>query len=75
MSGSHEQHPALAECAKVGVATVGIVDTNVNPSLVTYPVPGNDDSAASITHYLEYVFENNIEINNNLFKKIKFSLN
>jgi len=53
MSGSHEQHPALAECAKVGVATVGIVDTNVNPSLVTYPVPGNDDSSASITHYLD----------------------
>jgi len=53
MSGSYQEHPAVAECAKVGIATVGVVDSNVNPSIVTYPIPGNDDSTASITHYLD----------------------
>jgi len=53
MSGSHQEHPALHECAKVGIATVGVVDSNANPSLVTYPVPGNDDSLASVNHYLD----------------------
>jgi len=34
------------------IATVGIVDTNCEPQLITYPVPGNDDSKESISFYL-----------------------
>ncbi|MBN3299844.1 RT02 protein, partial [Amia calva] len=42
-----QQHVAVRDAAKMNVPTVGIVDSNCNPSLITYPVPGNDDSAAA----------------------------
>lgn len=45
------QHTAVTECAKMCIPTVGIVDTNCNPNLVTYPVPGNDDTPCSIELY------------------------
>ena len=34
----------LHECALNAVPTVGIVDTDANPTWVTYPIPANDDS-------------------------------
>lgn len=45
------QHYAVRDAAKMSIASVGIVDSNCNPNLVTYPVPGNDDSPASIELY------------------------
>ncbi|XP_013111960.2 small ribosomal subunit protein uS2m [Stomoxys calcitrans] len=47
------QHTAVRDCAKMAIPTVGIVDTNCNPNLITYPVPGNDDSPASVELYCE----------------------
>ncbi|XP_063791966.1 small ribosomal subunit protein uS2m isoform X1 [Pseudophryne corroboree] len=46
-----EQHVAIRDAAKMNIPTVGIVDTNCNPSLITYPVPGNDDSPTSVELY------------------------
>ncbi|KAM8804052.1 small ribosomal subunit protein uS2m isoform 2-T2 [Rhynchonycteris naso] len=43
-----EPHVAVRDAAKMNIPTVGIVDTNCNPCLVTYPVPGNDDSPLSV---------------------------
>lgn len=34
----------LHECALNGIPTMGIIDTNANPTWVTYPIPANDDS-------------------------------
>lgn len=45
------QHLAVADAAKMGIATIGIVDSNCNPNLITYPVPGNDDSPVAIELY------------------------
>uniref|UniRef100_A0A1I8GUD9 Ribosomal_S2 domain-containing protein n=2 Tax=Macrostomum lignano TaxID=282301 RepID=A0A1I8GUD9_9PLAT len=45
-------HPAIAACAKVMIPTVGICDSNSDPRLVTYPVPGNDDSPQAIQLYM-----------------------
>lgn len=43
-----EPHVAVRDAAKMNIPTVGIVDTNCNPCLITYPVPGNDDSPPSV---------------------------
>lgn len=43
-----ENEVCLHECGIYNIPTIGIVDTNVNPAWVTYPVPGNDDSPRSV---------------------------
>ncbi|KAG8954095.1 37S ribosomal protein, mitochondrial [Tulasnella sp. 419] len=35
---------AIRECAVKHVPTIGIIDSNIDPRLVTYPIPANDDS-------------------------------
>jgi len=39
---------AVAEARKLGIPIVGIVDTNSNPDLIDYVIPGNDDAMRSI---------------------------
>lgn len=43
-----ENRNALYEAMKTRVPTIGIIDTDSEPSLVTYPIPGNDDSNRSV---------------------------
>ena len=43
-----EKH-AVKEANDLGIPVVAIVDTNCDPSNIIYPVPGNDDSHASIS--------------------------
>ncbi|KAG7006168.1 37S ribosomal protein mrp4 [Physcia stellaris] len=38
----------LHECGMNAVPTIGIVDTDANPTWVTYPIPANDDSMRSV---------------------------
>lgn len=40
---------AVREARKLGIPIIAIVDTNCNPELVDYPIPGNDDSTKSVT--------------------------
>uniref|UniRef100_A0A8C6XAI7 Small ribosomal subunit protein uS2m n=1 Tax=Naja naja TaxID=35670 RepID=A0A8C6XAI7_NAJNA len=47
-----EPHLAIRDAAKMSIPTVAVVDTNSNPSLITYPIPGNDDSPSAIHLYL-----------------------
>ncbi|MCB0347327.1 MAG: 30S ribosomal protein S2 [Bdellovibrionales bacterium] len=39
---------AVAEAKTLGIAVVGIADTNSDPSMIDYPIPGNDDAIRSI---------------------------
>ncbi len=39
---------AIAEANKLGIPVAAIVDTNVDPDLIDYPIPGNDDAMKSI---------------------------
>ena len=40
---------AVQEANKLGIPIVGIVDTNADPDVITYPIPGNDDAIRAIT--------------------------
>jgi len=40
---------AIAEAQRLNIPIVALVDTNTNPDLVEYPIPGNDDSIRSLT--------------------------
>ena len=35
---------ALRECGIARVPTIGIIDSNVDPRIVMYPIPANDES-------------------------------
>ncbi|KAI1803089.1 hypothetical protein F4811DRAFT_562764 [Daldinia bambusicola] len=39
-----ENYVLLHECALVNVPTIGVIDTNAEPTWVTYAIPANDDS-------------------------------
>ncbi|HJN17664.1 MAG TPA: 30S ribosomal protein S2, partial [Armatimonadota bacterium] len=43
-----KEHICVAECVKLGIPTVAILDTNCDPDPVTYPIPGNDDAIRAI---------------------------
>jgi len=44
---TNKEHIAVTEARKLGIPVVAVVDTNVNPELITYPIPGNDDAIRS----------------------------
>jgi len=45
---------AVREASKLGLPIIGIVDTNADPTSVTYPVPANDDAIKAIELVAEY---------------------
>ncbi len=46
---------AVKEARKLGVPVVALVDTNADPTLVTYPIPCNDDAIKTIQLIADYV--------------------
>ncbi|MBP7669282.1 MAG: 30S ribosomal protein S2 [Candidatus Eisenbacteria bacterium] len=49
------EHLAVRECQRLGIPSIGIVDTNADPEEVTYPIPGNDDAVRAIRLYTRMV--------------------
>lgn len=47
------EHNAILEAKKLGITVIGVVDTNNDPALVDYVIPGNDDAVRAIKLYLE----------------------
>jgi small subunit ribosomal protein S2 len=45
---SGKEHLALAEAKKLDVPTIGIIDTDADPDVVTVAIPANDDSIRTI---------------------------
>ncbi len=43
------EHLAIAEAVRLGIPTFALVDTNSDPTLVDFPIPGNDDASKSIS--------------------------
>lgn len=46
---------ALKEAKVKNIPVVALVDTNVNPEKVDYPIPANDDAIASITLFVNFI--------------------
>ncbi|MDR3180273.1 MAG: 30S ribosomal protein S2 [Holosporaceae bacterium] len=42
---------AVDEARVLGIPLIGVCDTNADPSLIDYPIPGNDDSVRAIDLY------------------------
>jgi small subunit ribosomal protein S2 len=45
------------EAKRKGIKIVSIVDTNVNPDIVDYPIPANDDAIMSVKYIIEKIKE------------------
>ena len=66
---THQEHVAASEANKAGVPTVGITDTNADPTIITYPIPANDDAVGSVKLITDYIFDAWIEGKKNPVKQ------
>jgi len=46
---------AVAEAKRLGIPVVAVVDTNCDPTDITYPIPGNDDAIRAISLFVEII--------------------
>ena len=46
---------SIAEAKSLNIPVMAIVDTNSNPDLIDYPIPGNDDSIKAIKLYMNVI--------------------
>ena len=52
---------AIAEAHRVGIPVIALVDTNCNPQLIDYPIPGNDDAIRGIKLISRYMSDSIIK--------------
>ncbi|MCK9291105.1 MAG: 30S ribosomal protein S2 [Bacteroidales bacterium] len=52
-----KEHIAVAEARKLNIPTFAITDSNTNPNLITFPIPGNDDASKSIALIIRLMAE------------------
>ena len=52
---------AVSEARKLGIPSVGIVDTNCDPDEIDYVIPGNDDAIRAIRLFLNRIADAAIE--------------
>lgn len=56
-----KEHIAVAEAKRLGIPVIGIADTNSDPEIIDYPIPGNDDAIRSIKLFSNLIAESFIE--------------
>ena len=54
-------HNAVSEAKKLGIPVFGIIDTNADPDLVDFPIPGNDDAVGSVRIILQVMADAVVE--------------
>lgn len=52
-----KEHIAIAEAKKLNIPTFALVDTNSDPTLVDFAIPGNDDASSSIEKIMTIIAE------------------
>jgi len=56
-----KEETAVREARRLGIPIIGLIDTNSNPDLVDYPIPGNDDATKSIRTVVSIIADTIIE--------------
>ena len=56
-----KENIGVTEARRLGIPIVGIVDTNCDPTLIDYPVPGNDDALRSIRLFTRFASDTILE--------------
>jgi len=52
---TNKEDIAIREARKLSIPVVAVVDSNCDPELIDYPIPGNDDAARAISLYLDLI--------------------
>ncbi len=55
---------AITEAKKLGIPVIAVVDTNCDPTNITYPIPGNDDAIRAISLFVEIISRAVIDADN-----------
>ncbi len=58
---TEKEHIAVKEAKKLGIPTIGVVDTNCDPSGINYVIPGNDDAIRSIRLFARLIADSCLE--------------
>ena len=54
---------ALEEAKRLGIPVIALIDTNVDPELVTYRIPANDDAIRSVKLFAQVIANAAVEGN------------
>jgi small subunit ribosomal protein S2 len=74
--GLEHEKTAVKEAKKLGIPVIAVCNTNCNPHLVDYVLPGNDEEKAAISFFANLVAEAIIkaqEKNNSVVEEKKFA--
>jgi small subunit ribosomal protein S2 len=52
---TNKESIAIQEARRLGIPVVAIIDSNCDPDVVDYPIPGNDDAARAISLYCDLI--------------------
>lgn len=53
----HREAIAVSECRKLGIPIVAVTDTNCDPDVIDYIIPGNDDAIRAIKLFVTHIAE------------------
>ncbi|MDP6346453.1 MAG: 30S ribosomal protein S2, partial [Alphaproteobacteria bacterium] len=52
---TNKEEIAILEARKLGIPVIAVVDSNCDPDLIDFPIPGNDDAGRAIALYLDLI--------------------
>jgi small subunit ribosomal protein S2 len=52
---ANKEDLAIKEAAVLGIPVIAVLDTNVDPSNIAFPVPGNDDASRAVRLYCQAI--------------------
>ncbi len=70
---SKKEETAVLEAKRLNIPVVALIDTNCDPELIDYPVPGNDDAIKSIKLITSFMAESVID-GKKRFEEVKAAL-